>query len=130
MLSALYAVRYMDHYPDYGLGGFTAAFPLFVLGMAALVVVDDLSVGFTLAWQLMTIASFFLIRFERRKRENVRAAAKYLILMELAWLLVVAGGPPGRRLSATRSTPWPASSAAWAAGRSPPSTPSFCSASA
>jgi hydrogenase-4 component B len=89
--SALYAVRYMDHYPEYGLGGFTAAFPLFVLGMAALVVVDDLSLGFTLAWQLMTVSSFFLIRFERRKPENVRAAAKYLVLMELAWLLVVGG---------------------------------------
>ncbi len=91
-LSALYAIRYMDHYPDYGLGRFTAAFPVFILGMAALVTVDDLSLGFTLAWQLMTLSSFVLIRFERRKPENVRAAAKYLALMELAWLLVVGGG--------------------------------------
>ena len=90
-LSALYAVRYMDHYPDYGLGRFTAAFPVFILGMAALVTVDDLSLGFTLAWQLMTLSSFVLIRYERRKPENARAAAKYLALMELAWLLVVVG---------------------------------------
>jgi formate hydrogenlyase subunit 3/multisubunit Na+/H+ antiporter MnhD subunit len=92
VMSALYAVRYMDHYPDYGLGDFYAAFPLFILGMAALVTVDDLSLGFTVAWQVMTVASFVLIRFERKKRENVRAAAKYLALMELAWLLVIGAG--------------------------------------
>jgi len=91
-MSALYAVRYMDHYPEYGLGRFTAAFPAFILGMAALVTVDDLSLGFTVAWQLMTLSSFLLIRYEWRKPENVRAAAKYLALMELAWLLVVAAG--------------------------------------
>jgi hydrogenase-4 component B len=102
-LSALYAIRYMDHYPDDGVAGFYAAFPLFVLGMAALVCIDDLSLGFSLAWQMMTIASFVLIRFERRKRENLRAANKYLILMELAWLLIVgaallAGGRLGDSL--------------------------------
>ncbi|MBN1938132.1 MAG: hypothetical protein JW843_01000 [Candidatus Aminicenantes bacterium] len=90
--SALYAVRYMDHDPEYGVGGFYAAFPLFVLGMAALLVVDDLSTGFTIAWQVMTVASFFLIRYEKRSAAGVRAASKYLVLMEAAWLLVLAGG--------------------------------------
>ncbi|MCK7478171.1 MAG: hypothetical protein M0C28_12735 [Candidatus Moduliflexus flocculans] len=60
-------------------------------GMAGLVTVDDLAAGFTLAWQVMTVASFFLVRFEHRKTENVRNAAKYLALMELAWLFVIAG---------------------------------------
>jgi formate hydrogenlyase subunit 3/multisubunit Na+/H+ antiporter MnhD subunit len=91
VMSALYSIRYMDHYPEYGLSGYYLCFPLFILGMAALVTVDDLAVGFTLAWQIMTLASFFLVRFEHRKKENVRNAAKYLVLMELAWLLVVAG---------------------------------------
>ncbi len=91
VMSALYSIRYMDHYPEYGLAGYYLCFPLFILGMAGLVTVDDLAVGFTLAWQVMTVASFFLIRFEHRKKENVRNAAKYLVLMELAWLLVVAG---------------------------------------
>jgi len=91
VMSAVYSIRYMDHYPEYGLGVYYLCYPLFILGMAALVTVDDLAVGFTLAWQVMTVASFFLVRFERRKKENVRSAAKYLVLMELAWLLVVGG---------------------------------------
>ncbi len=89
--SALYSIRYMEHYPDYGLRGYYLCYPLFILGMAGLVTVDDLAIGFTLSWQVMTIASYFLIRFEHRKPENVRNAGKYLVLMELAWLLVVGG---------------------------------------
>ena len=91
VMSAIYSIRYMDHYPEYGLGGYYLCYPLFILGMAALVTVDDLAVGFTLAWQIMTVASFFLVRFEHRKKENVRNAAKYLVLMEFAWVLVVGG---------------------------------------
>jgi len=90
--SALYSVRYMDHYPRYGVGGYYFRLPLFVLGLAALVTIDDLSVGFSLAWQIMTIASYLLIRFENKERASLRAARRYLILMEAAWALVVAGG--------------------------------------
>jgi hydrogenase-4 component B len=104
MAGALYSVRYMDHYVDYGLRGYYAAFPLFLMGMAAVVTVDDLSLGFTLAWQTMTLASFYLVRFEFRKRGTARAALRYLVLMQLAWA-AVAGGvaligrtPPGAPL--------------------------------
>lgn len=91
VLSALYSIRYMEHYPEYGLRGYYLCYPLFILGMAGLVTVDDLAIGFSLSWQVMTVASYFLIRFEHRKPGNIRNANKYLILMELAWLLVVGG---------------------------------------
>jgi hydrogenase-4 component B len=91
VMSALYSVRYMDHYPEYGLGVYYLCLPLFILGMIGLVTVDDLAVGFTVSWQIMTVASYFLIRFESGKKGIVRNANKYLALMELAWLLVTVG---------------------------------------
>ena len=91
VMSALYSIDYMEHYKDYSLRPYYINFPLFILGMIGIVTVDDLSIGFTVAWQLMTIASYFLIRFEYKEKQNVRNANKYLILMELAWLFVVAG---------------------------------------
>jgi formate hydrogenlyase subunit 3/multisubunit Na+/H+ antiporter MnhD subunit len=91
IMSAFYSVQYMEHYPDYSVKGYYVNFPLFILGMVALVTVDDLSVGFTIAWQLMTIASYFLVKYEFKKKENVRSANKYLALMELAWALIIAG---------------------------------------
>lgn len=87
--SALYSVRYMDRFPGRDLRGYYAGFPLFLLGMAGVLVVDDFAVGFTLAWQMMTLPAFFLVRFERDARETARAARTFLIFMELAWLLVV-----------------------------------------
>ncbi len=91
VISAFYSIRYMDHYEEYGVWSYYLNYPLFILGMVGMVTVDDLSIGFTVAWQLMTVASFFLIRFEHKKKEIVKNANKYLVLMELAWLLVVGG---------------------------------------
>jgi len=89
MIAAFYSVQYMEHYPEYSLRGYYFNYPVFILGMVGLVTVDDLTIGFTIAWQLMTITSYFLVKFEYRKEENVRSANKYLALMELAWLLIV-----------------------------------------
>ena len=90
-MSAFYSIQYMEHYPEYKLWSYYLCFPLFILGMIGIVTVDDLSTGFTAAWQIMTIASYFLIRFEYREKGNVRNANKYLILMEIAWVLILAG---------------------------------------
>ena len=91
IMSSLYSIQYMEHYPEYSVKSYYVNFPIFILGMVGLVTVDDLSVGFTIAWQLMTIASYFLVKFEFKKKENVRSANKYLALMELAWLLILGG---------------------------------------
>lgn len=90
-MSALYSISYMDHYPDYGLARYYPWFLLFIAGMYGIVTVTDTMVFFFVFWQLMTIPSFALIRFEHRKPENVRAANKYLLIMEIACLLVMAG---------------------------------------
>jgi formate hydrogenlyase subunit 3/multisubunit Na+/H+ antiporter MnhD subunit len=91
MLTAFYTIEYMEHYPDYSLRGFYFSYPVFVLGMIGIVTVDDLSIGFTIAWQLMTLASYFLVKFDKKEKGIVWSANKYLILMELAWALIIAG---------------------------------------
>jgi hydrogenase-4 component B len=90
-LSALYSISYMDHYQDYHLARYYPWFLLFVAGMYGIVTVTDTMVFFCLFWQLMTIPSFALIRFEYRKASNVRAASRYLLMMELACVLIMAG---------------------------------------
>jgi formate hydrogenlyase subunit 3/multisubunit Na+/H+ antiporter MnhD subunit len=91
IMSSFYSIKYMEHYADYKLWSYYLCFPLFILGMIGIVTVDDLSTGFTIAWQIMTIASYFLIRFEYKEAGNIRNANKYLILMELAWALILGG---------------------------------------
>ncbi len=89
--AALYSIEYMEHYPHYGLLRYYPYFQLFVGGMYAIVVITDLMAGFFIAWQLMTLSSYALVRYEYRRRENVRAAYKYLLLMEIACALIMLG---------------------------------------
>ncbi len=89
--SSFYSIQYMTHYKEYGVFTYYSALPLFILGMFLLVSVDDLFIGFTVAWQLMTLTSFMLIKYENKIKENVKSARTYLILMELAWLLIIGG---------------------------------------
>jgi formate hydrogenlyase subunit 3/multisubunit Na+/H+ antiporter MnhD subunit len=46
---------------------------------------------FFIFWQLMTLPGYALIRFESRKPENVRAANKYLIMMQIACAATMVG---------------------------------------
>ena len=87
--AALYAIRYMTHYTDYGVARFYPNFLLFIAGMLGMVTTTDLMAVFCGFWQLMTLPSYLLIRYEYRKRENVRAANRYLLMMEIACALVM-----------------------------------------
>lgn len=91
LAGAFYSIRYLERFPGAGARVYYFCFPLFIAGMAGLLVADDLSFGFTAAWQLMALSSYGLVRFDRAAKGTGRAALKYLLFMEGAWL-VVAGG--------------------------------------
>jgi len=91
IFSSFYAIRYMTHYHDYGVGRFYPYFQFFVAGMYGIVATTDLMVFFCFFWQLMTLPSYALIRYEFKQRDNVRAAIKYLVMMEISCVLVMLG---------------------------------------
>ncbi|RFT17013.1 MAG: Formate hydrogenlyase subunit 3 [Candidatus Saccharicenans subterraneus] len=64
------------------------ALPVFIAGLVGLLTVDDLGPGFTLAWQLMAISSYLLIRWGRPLKLSGRPALVYLVFMEMAWVLI------------------------------------------
>lgn len=89
--AALFSIRYMERYPDYGVGRYYPNFLLFLAGMYGLVGVADTMWVFMIFWQMMTVPSYLLIRFEYREAANVRAANKYMVLMQVACALAMAG---------------------------------------
>jgi hydrogenase-4 component B len=91
VLASLYSIKYMGHYPEYGLARYYPYFLLFVAGMYGIVAVTDLMVYFCAFWQLMTLPSFALVRYEYRKARNVKAANRYLAMMEISCALVMLG---------------------------------------
>ena len=64
--------------------------PLFVLGMLGVVIADD-AFTFMLSWELMSVASYFLVSFDHAHADHRHAAFIYLLMAHLAGLLILGG---------------------------------------
>jgi len=67
------------------LGLFTG---LFIAGMFLVLLADD-AFFFMIAWELMSVASYFLVAFQHEHSENRRAAFLYLIMAEVGALFII-----------------------------------------
>ncbi len=83
---ALYSQGYLAR--EAKLGAMGVALPLFVLGMFGVVLADD-AFAFMFFWELMSLASYFLVTFEHTRAENRRAGFLYLLMAHLAGLLIL-----------------------------------------
>jgi formate hydrogenlyase subunit 3/multisubunit Na+/H+ antiporter MnhD subunit len=89
--AAFYSIQYLDHYREYGVRRYYPNLLLFVAAMYGLVSTTDMMWFFLVFWQMMTFAGYALIRFENKKPENVRAAKKFLVMMQIACALTMIG---------------------------------------
>jgi hydrogenase-4 component B len=89
--SSLFSLTFLDQYPDYSARRYYPNLQLFIASMYGLTSTTDTMFFFFIFWQLMTLSSFALIRFEHRRPESVRAAYKYLIMMQAACALSMIG---------------------------------------
>lgn len=69
------------------LGLFTA---LFVLGMKLVVLADD-AFAFMVAWELMSLSSYFLVIFQHHHAANRRAGFLYLLMAHIGALAILLG---------------------------------------
>lgn len=83
LLSTIYSVGYMEHYKKESSRRFYSLLQLFIAGMIGVVSVSDW-LFFIVFWELMTLASYFLVTFERSDARAVRAGFKYFIMTHIA----------------------------------------------
>lgn len=69
------------------LGGFTG---LFLTGMLLVVLADDAFL-FLVAWELMSLSSYFLVAFQHENAANRRAAFLYLLMAHIGGLTILLG---------------------------------------
>ncbi|MCS7264372.1 MAG: hypothetical protein NZ805_06030 [Armatimonadetes bacterium] len=88
--SALHSFDYLEHhhYRQESLIRYYPMTMLFLLAMVGVVVSWDL-LTFLVFWELMTLASYVLVAYERSKSENLRAALKYFILTHIGALCLL-----------------------------------------
>jgi formate hydrogenlyase subunit 3/multisubunit Na+/H+ antiporter MnhD subunit len=91
VLASFYSIGYMRHYEDYGVARYYPNFLIFVGAIYGVLSTTDMMWIFFVFWQLMTLPGYWLIRFEYRKPENVRAAYKFLIMMQIACAAIMVG---------------------------------------
>jgi formate hydrogenlyase subunit 3/multisubunit Na+/H+ antiporter MnhD subunit len=89
---SLYGPGYVHAYqesrhPFAVLGLFTG---LFVSGMLLVLLADD-AFFFMIAWELMSVASYFLVAFQHENSANRRAAFLYLLMAEVGALSIILG---------------------------------------
>lgn len=84
----LYSLGYLEHYRHESAVSYQFPFQLFVPGMLAAVAVDDLFY-FLIAWEFMTLASYFLVVYQRNSPENLRAGFKYFFMTHAASLGII-----------------------------------------
>ncbi len=89
--ASLYSIVYMHSYVEYGVARYYPHFLLFLAAMYGLLSTTDMMWFFFVFWQLMTLPGYALIRYENRKPENVRAANRFLIMMEIACAATMIG---------------------------------------
>jgi len=87
---SIYGPGYVHSYkekqhPFAVLGLFTG---LFVTGMMLVLLADD-AFFFMIAWELMSVASYFLVAFQHENSANRRAAFLYLLMAEVGALAII-----------------------------------------
>lgn len=90
-LVSIYADGYMQPYLNKGkkVASHCFFFPLLTAAMLMVVTVQN-AFFFLIVWELMSLASFFLVIFEDDKKEVLSAGIKYLIYMHISVIFIIA----------------------------------------
>lgn len=118
-LAAVYSIGYMKMYSGDrpALSSYYFFMGLLVASMLAVVVVQS-AVLFLVVWEVMSLASFFLVGFENRKADVRRAGLIYLTAMQagaacliagFAWVSAVSGSTDFASFKSALGAPGPAS---------------------
>jgi hydrogenase-4 component B len=91
LLSSLYSIGYITdrHYERESLLRYYPFFFLFLVGMIGVTVAWDLFF-FLLCWEVMTLASYFLVVFEGENRVSLRAGFKYFVITHIGTACLIA----------------------------------------
>jgi formate hydrogenlyase subunit 3/multisubunit Na+/H+ antiporter MnhD subunit len=89
--ASFYSIAHMRHYRDYGVARYYPWFLLFLAAMYGLLSTTDMIWFFLIFWQMMTLPGYALIRFEHKEAGNIRAANKFLLMMQIACAATLIG---------------------------------------
>ncbi len=89
LFCSIYGIDYAKHfYKKYDLGVLGFFYHLFIAGML-LVVSATNGLLFLIAWEIMAVASYFLVVYDRENKNNIDAGFLYLIMTHVGTAFIV-----------------------------------------
>lgn len=80
LLASIYGLGYVKQYfGKYNIGGLGFFYNTFIIGML-LVVTAHNALFFLIVWEIMSVASYFLVIFEKDEKKNIEAGTLYFIM--------------------------------------------------
>ncbi len=87
--ASIYSVGYFNNGPSgRALGLLTLQYNAFLAGMALVLVADD-AYSFLVAWEVMAVASYFLVTTEHHEERNRRAGFVYLLMAHVGAVAIL-----------------------------------------
>jgi len=91
LFCSIYAVDYIkDFYKRYSVGNLGFFYNLFIAAML-LVVGAANGIAFLIAWEVMSLVSYFLVTYDRNDAANVKAGYVYLVMTHVGTALILLG---------------------------------------
>ncbi|MDP4009337.1 MAG: proton-conducting transporter membrane subunit [bacterium] len=89
LFCSFYGIGYVKHYyKKYSIGALGFFYNLFILGMM-LVVSSSNGLFFLIAWEVMSVASYFLVIYDRKEQSNLKAGFLYLVMTHIGTVFII-----------------------------------------
>ncbi len=88
-LASIYALGYVKHYyKKYNIGVLGFFYNIFIASMI-LVATSHNALFFLIVWELMSLASYFLVIYENREHNNIKAGSLYFMMTHVGTAFIV-----------------------------------------
>lgn len=89
LVSSIYALGYVRHYyGKYSIGVLGFFYNIFIASMIVVVTAHN-ALFFLIAWEVMALASYFLVVYENREPSNIRAGSLYFIMTHAGTMFII-----------------------------------------
>nr|MDO8110777.1 proton-conducting transporter membrane subunit [Candidatus Sigynarchaeota archaeon] len=91
MIVSLYSLEYTKEFAnEYSSALMGSFYNMFFLSMALVIAADNV-ILFLIAWESMSVISYFLVVYERKKKEAITGGLTYVIMMHVGTVFIMAG---------------------------------------
>ncbi len=89
LFCSIYGVGYVKHfYNKYSIGALGFFYHIFIAGMLLVVSVSN-GLFFLVAWEIMSVSSYFLVVYDRNDINNVKAGFLYLVMTHVGTAFII-----------------------------------------